>query len=581
MSWKKHFNPVNSVMPVQNTANGTGASLSRFSSWLPEVYQGPPNRLQRYTQYEQMDFDHEVHSALDIIAEFSTQLDETTKLPFVLNFIESPSEEELKILQTKLRHWCTVNNFPKRIFKIFRSVLKYGDQFFIRDPETHVLYWVDPSTVEKISVNESGGKKVEAYHIKDLDLNIQSLIASDLSRRTESGYGSADSIFPSAPLTGQANFVTGRAVPRTNVGGASNFSAGTASMQVDAKHVVHLSLSEGMDDSWPFGVSELEKIFKIYKQKELLEESLIIYRVHRAPERRVFSIDVGSMPPNRATQYIERVKNDIQQKRIPSKTGGGANIMDSSYNPMSILEDYFFAVTSDGRGSKVDTLPGGENLGQMNDVLYFNNKMLRALGVPSSYLPTGPEDGTFIYNDGRVGTAFIQEYRFQMSCKRHQSQIIEILDKEFKQYLEKSGFNIDPSLYTLEFTEPQSFSQYREIELNNARIQSFTSLGDVPYMSKRFLLQKYLGWTEADIITNERMWKEEQGDLSEANASPAANMRDTGFGPADFDSFSGGDDLAGGDLDAADLGDDTADSLTGDLDAAMTDTAAEPPPTET
>ena len=73
---------------------------------------------------------------------------------------------------------------------------------------------------------------------------------------------------------------------------------------------MHISLTEGMDHAWPFGISILEPIFKVFKQKELLEDSIIIYRVHRAPERRVFTIDVGNMPPHKARQYLEQVKYD-------------------------------------------------------------------------------------------------------------------------------------------------------------------------------------------------------------------------------------------------------------------------------
>ena len=120
---------------------------------------------------------------------------------------------------------------------------------------------------------------------------------------------------------------------------------------------------------FPFGQSVLEQVFKVYKQKELLEDAIIIYRVQRAPERRVFYIDVGNMPTHLAMQFVERVKNEINQRRIPSASGG-ANFIDATYNPMSINEDYFFPQTAEGRGSKVDTLPGGTNLGEIDCLLY-------------------------------------------------------------------------------------------------------------------------------------------------------------------------------------------------------------------
>jgi len=564
--WTKHFKPVNSVLPKQVNAasSGSASSLSKFSSWLPEFYQGPPNRLMRYQQYEQMDLDHEVAAALDTIADFSTHLDETTKTPFNIKFNDDPSESEKEILTRALKQWSNLNEFPKRMFRLFRSTLMYGDQFMIRDPETFKLYWVDPSTVDKVLVNESEGKKIEAYFIRELDLNLQQNVATNTSKKTEMGYNAQDTIFPNAPFTGQANYSTGSASAAISTQGQA-YSSGEA-FPVDAEHVVQLSMTEGMNNSWPFGISILEAIFKVYKQKELLEDSILIYRVHRAPERRVFFIDVGSMPPNKAAQYLERIRYEVQQKRIPSRTGGGESIADSAYNPMSMLEDYFFAQTADGRGSKVETLPGGENLGQIDDLKYFNNKMLRGLGVPSSYLPTGPDDGSATFNDGRVGTAFIQEFRFSRVCQRHQRLICPTFDEEFKLFLKFRGFTIDSSIFSLELNEPQNFSEYRQIEIDAAYANLFNSVKDNPYISKRFALKRYLGWNEDDILENEKMWRAEQAyqSATDEGGGAGADLRSVGVGGEGFDfgdeeDFEGeegmdevppeGEDIPGGEID--------------------------------
>ena len=111
-------------------------------------------------------------------------------------------------------------------------------------------------------------------------------------------------------------------------------------------------------------------------------------------------------------QFVDRVKTEIHQRRIPSKTGGGTSVIDSAYNPLSTNEDYFFPQTAEGRGSKVETLPGGTNLGEIADLNYFTNKLFRGLRIPISYLPTGPDEGATGYNDVIVVTAIIQEYRF-------------------------------------------------------------------------------------------------------------------------------------------------------------------------
>lgn len=505
MSWRKHFTPVdNSGLPLnvqpKSGNNQYGATTSsRYSSWLPEVYAGSPNRLMRYIQYDQMDQDLEINAALDTIAEFGTQEDEGTKLPLQIEYDGIPSDTEQKILLKTLTQWCSLNQLHKRAFRIFRSTVKYGDQFFIRDPETFELYWLDPANIEKVIVNESEGKKIETYFIKNLEQNFQELVASEVSPIHARPYGSGQGLtgVMSPVATTASNYLTG-AIDGVNQG-----------IPVDAKHIVHISLSEGMDAAWPFGVSILEPIFKVFKQKELLEDSILIYRIHRAPERRVFFIDVGNMPPHKARQYLEQVKYEVQQKRVPNKGSNGSGVTDASYNPMSMLEDYFFAQTAEGRGSKVDTLPGGENLGQIDDLRYFNNKLLRGLRIPASYLPTGPDDGSAMYNDGKVGIAYIQEYRFARYVERLQKQIEEDLDFEFKMFLKHRGIEIDPSDFNIKFTPPMNFSSYRDLQLDAERATLFSQVQGIPYLSNQFKLKKYLGLTEDEMKENEALWRAE------------------------------------------------------------------------
>jgi hypothetical protein len=206
-------------------------------------------------------------------------------------------------------------------------------------------------------------------------------------------------------------------------------------------------------------------------------------------------------------------------------------MVDASYNPLSMNEDYFFPQTAEGRGSKVDTLPGGTNLGEIDDLRYFTNKLFRALRIPSSYLPTGPDDGSMAINDGKVGTAFIQELRFNKYCERLQAGVAEEFDLEFKLFLQNSGINIDPSIFQLQFNPPQNFAAYRQAEMDGARVQTFAGLQEVPYMSKRFALKRYLGLTEEEIRENERLWKQENADQFKSPEDTAAELRGVGVTP--------------------------------------------------
>lgn len=515
-----------------NTPNGytnDDFGYKNYRSRLPEVYVGHPNRIERYNQYEMMDVDAEINACLDIIAEFSTQKNEHNKTPFNLNFKDDPTPHEIELLKTQLQQWCKLNEFETRIFKIFRNCLKYGDQVFVRDPENFKLYWVDMIKVIKVIVNESEGKKPEQYVIKDININLENLVVAqktntDFAANPATGMGGTG---------GGSGAGGGYTVPSANNTTGSRFTLGFNEAAIDSKHVVHMSLTEGLDRFWPFGQSILENIFKVYKQKELLEDAVLIYRVQRAPERRIFKIDVGNMPSHMAMAFVERIKNEIHQRRIPSMYGGQA-IVDATYNPLSMNEDYFFPVTADGRGSSVDLLPGGQNLGEIDDLKYFNNRLARGLRVPSSYLPTGPDDNTTPLSDGRVGTAMIQEFRFNQYCERLQNYICRKLDEEFKLFLRWRGLNIDSGLFELEFNPPQNFAAYRQTELDTARVATFTSVEQYPYMSKRFMLERFLGLSEEEINKNERMWREENDKEIEVEPE-GKDLRSIGISSGDIE----------------------------------------------
>ena len=538
MAWKKYFKDAN-MSPISGEKVPNFAKRN-YSSYLPDVYTGHPNRIQRYFQYDQMDSDSEINAALDILAEFSTQLNTENETPFDIVFHDESTDHEVKLLKKALQQWTKANQFKKRIFRIFRNALKYGDCFFVRDPETQKWLYVDNAKVDRIVVNESEGKKPEQYVIRDINPNLQRLSATQITPNQT--YGGSGGGGAGAGMGGSAYANQGAQSSQSGYAGGNaggRFYKTMNAYNINAEHVIHMSMSDGLDNLFPFGQSVLEQVFKVYKQKELLEDAIIIYRVQRAPERRVFYIDVGNMPTHLAMQFVERVKNEINQRRIPSASGG-ANFIDATYNPMSINEDYFFPQTAEGRGSKVDTLPGGTNLGEIDDLRFFTNKLFRGLRIPSSYLPTGAEDGGTSYNDGRVGTAYIQELRFNKYCARLQSMLAETFDSEFKLWIKSKGYNIDNSMFGLKLNPPQNFAQYRQTEMDQARVNTFTAVADLPYMSKRFALKRYLGLSEEEMARNAELWAEEnnvpQKKQSKANELRGGGVTQSGIS-SDLDQF--------------------------------------------
>ena len=531
MSWKRYFTPVeqgtgtgNNYSPINGRGQGPGPARSNYSSYLPDVYVGSPNRIERYGQYNVMDNDSEVNAALDILAEFCSQQNEQNNTSFKINFKQQATNSEVTVLQKYLQQWCKLNDFGTKMFRILRNVFKFGDAFFIRDPETKKWFHVDPAKVTRIIVNESEGKKPEQYIVRDVNLNFREQVATTPYTTNGNVTGGGDGY-----LTGGVRGMVGNAQSQAG----SRFGTEQREVAIDAEHIVHLSLSEGLDNNFPFGNSLLESIFKVYKQKELLEDAIIIYRTQRAPERRVFYIDVGNMPSHLAMQFVERVKTEIHQRRIPSAAGGSTNVIDSAYNPLSTNEDYFFPQTAEGRGSKVETLPGGTNLGEIDDLKYFTNKLLRGLRIPSSYLPTGADDGQSQYNDGRVGTAYIQELRFNKYCERLQNMVSNEFNQEFKQYLIEKGVNIDIAMFDIKFNPPMNFASYRQAEVDNNRISTYTQIAQVPFVSKRYALSRFLGLTPEEMAENERLWREENDATTQAKPTTSATeLRSAGVSTA-------------------------------------------------
>jgi hypothetical protein len=309
-------------------------------------------------------------------------------------------------------------------------------------------------------------------------------------------------------------------------GHLSQFGATQAQIDVmAAQAIVHFTLSDDMGDSAPFGDSLLAPVFRTFKQLSALEDSVIIYRLTRAPERRVYYIDVGNMPAQRVKQYLESIKNELRQKRMPNTSTHGGEVVDGTFNPNSISEDIFLAQTAGGRGTRVETLPGGENLGELTELTYFRNKMYQGLRVPSSYMK-GPEAQGAQYSDGKVGIAYIEELRFANFVRRLQNKVECIMDAEFKKYLEAIGINIDPYLFLLRLPEPQNFATYRQAALDADMINSYKSISDEKVLSTRFKLERYLGLTTDEIQMNEILLKQELGIDENANIDAIRQIYD-------------------------------------------------------
>lgn len=443
-------------------------------TWYQRLIQGSASRITRYREYDLMDNDVEIARSLDTIAEEMIGSDPNSDLPLEL-IIEGDKDQNIPssvvmTLRAALRYWTTLHDWNIRLFKVARNSIKYGDCFFIRNKETTKWEYVHPKNVIAAIVDDRDMTKVMGWQMR---------------RETKT---------PNSPYN----------QPVGHFGSYSNELVDTFA----ADDVIWFTLNDDIGESAPFGESVLRAVYRAQKQKELLEDAIIIYRIQRAPERRVFYIDVGKMPPQRVKTYLEGIKNEIRQRKVPT-FGGGVEQVDSVYNPQSMSEDFFFASRPDGRGSKVETLPGGQGLGELADLEYFQWKVFRGLRIPLSFMREGQDNA--MLNDGKTGVAYIQELRFAMYIKRLQNYISRVIDKEFKRYVRVAGLNIDPAIFRIKLPEPENFGIYRQQQLDNDLLGTYSNANGIEHLSKRFGMKKYLQLTDEDILHNQHLRAQELG----------------------------------------------------------------------
>lgn len=467
----------------------TELESSNFSFLDDLLYQGRQDRLDRYRVYDAMDQDVDIARALDMIAEHCTNTSDKTGIPFEFDLDEDEiTTEDVSALYGSLDSWASINEWDKMLFRTVRNVVKYGDAFFIRDPNSFKLHAVAAKQVAGIFVDKNS-REIEGYLFRDLNFLIPEIM----------NFG-----VPQVATTVTAATI-GRGVPAGEM---------RRDAVVAADHVVHISLSEGRhtggngqhDDIWPFGESFLEQVYRDFRKRDLLESAALVHRMQRAPTRRIWYIDVGKMKPTLAKQYLRKLKDEILHKRVPTKFGGD-DAMDAVYNPISQLEDIWLPQMAGGRGSKVENLEGQQWNG-LEDLEYFNSKVNRGLRIPTSFL-LGPEEGGATYNDGRVGTAYIQEIQFGKFCQRIQKNIDNPFDFEFKMYMKSRGIQVNSGDFAVVMTPPMNFEEYRQAALDSDRLNRMGTANGFPFVAKRTVLQRYGGLTHDEVIENEKDWAEE------------------------------------------------------------------------
>lgn len=468
-----------SVRNVTSTRAST--ALEVFRRAHSDVYNntlssyGAFDRMSRYSDFSEMEGTPEIASALDIYAEETVASDEQGKVLHIYS-------ENRKIQEILENLFYETLNVEFNLVMWARNLCKYGDFFLFND--IHPDFGV-----------------VNAYPIS----------ISEMER--EEGFDATD------PMAVRFRWVT------------------QGNQTLENWQVSHFRLL-GNDAFLPYGSSVLEAARRIWRQLILIEDAMLVYRVIRAPERRVFYIDVGNVPPEDVTNYIEQAQTSLKRNQVVDKDNGQ---VDLRYNPLSVDEDYFLPVRGGESGTRIDTLAGGQNTAAIEDVQYIQKKLFAALKVPKAYLGYDEEIGA-------KATLAQEDIRFSRTIQRIQKTIISELNKLAMVHLYCHGYDgEDLADFSLRLSNPSSVAQQQKLELIRSR---FEIAGTAPEgsVNRGWIQKNVLGLTDDEIndVKQGRI-EDKLEDLTVEAQKPPED------GPADAGGDDAGDDDAGDDAGGEDL----------------------------
>lgn len=467
----------------QGTARAYKKELSSLYVHSLASY-GQYERLSRYSDFQEMEFTPEIASALDIYADESTAYDENKA---VINIV-SKNQEIKAVLETL---FFDILNIEFNIWSWTRNLCKYGD----------FVLFVDASDENGI-------------------LNLLPIPINEIER--EEGFSAEDPFAVRFRWLTQGNTI------------------------LENWQVIHFRLL-GNDSFLPYGSSVIEPARRIWRQLILIEDAMLVYRIVRSPERRVFKIDVGNIPPDQVDQFMEQIKTRLRRNQIVDPTTGR---VDLRYNPLSVDEDYFLPVRGD-KSSDISTLAGGQFTGDIDDVNYIQSKLFAALKVPKAYLGYEGELGS-------KATLSQQDVRFARTIERIQKIIISELNKIAIIHLFLLGYSGEDLVdFYIEMANSSTIAEQQKLELWRMRFE-IAGTAQEGTLDRETIYKKIFNMSDEEIEKireGKRVDRLEDLTLEAMTAPEAAVTPDET--PAD-EVTPGEDELPdtlGGDVDAATGGD--------------------------
>lgn len=504
------------------------------------------NERQLIGKYRNAAMQPEVDAAIqDIVNEAIVHNDEL--LPVSLNLDLTDLDDDVK------------EKFNKEFYNIVEKLdfRKYGSDAFRR-------WYIDGKLIYHIVIdmNNPGRGIQDLRAINPSQIQKVRDVKKEQDRRT--GMEFVKSVEEYYIYTDEG-FQTGNSMQQA---GASGNQASGLKLAKDSVCYVSSGLT---DASKSISLSYLHKSLRCINQLRMMEDSLIIYRLARAPERRIFSIDVGDMPKKQAEEYIHNLMSKYKNKITYDAESGEIN---SNRHHQHMLEDFWLPKTADGKGTSVETLPGGQNLDAIADIEYFQKKLFQSMNVPVSRLNPGDTP----YTLGKTNEIDREELRFQKFIDKLRVRFAELFKQLLRTQLILKGLLKEAEWESIrediiiDYNRDNYFAELKEAELMKERIETLTALGFSPneFFSREYIRKNILKQTDEEIEEIKAQMRQEH-----LNNDELFRKLEGGAGADDFtnDDFGGGGTGALGDMDFGgdDLGGDEGEIELGEPAGAATD----------
>jgi hypothetical protein len=428
------------------------------------------------TKYREMSLHPECDSAVDEIINESISIDEEVIVQINLENVKTMSPQIKKVVTDEFQNCLTLLQFNTHAYDIYRRWYVDGRLYYHvlvddKNPKEGIkeLRYVDPRKIRK--VREVSKKKVPNGNSGDA---VITRVANEYFIFNDKGF---------------------------NYGGRSSGPT-SSGLKIAKDSVVHV-VSGLTDNQGTMVLSYLHKAIKALNQLRTLEDALVIYRLARAPERRIWYIDVGNLPKMKAEQYVRDIMVKHKNRLIYDAASG--EIRDDR-KFMTMLEDYWLPRREGGRGTEVTTLPGGQTLGQMDDVLYFQKKFLQCLNVPVSRL-----NSDALFSIGRATEITRDELKFARFIIRLRSRFSQLFLKMLEKQLVLKGimtpddWNVFVSDIKFDYAKDNYFTELKDAEIAQGRIQLAGAFQDFAgkYYSHDWIRRNVLQQTDVDIEEQE------------------------------------------------------------------------------